>query len=146
MRENMVYQFNSQKKMIEFFSEEMAQYYRTVLELWEALSTDEDVKLKLERRRNSLEPLIIRDSVAERIATILNNPPDREYSKKIIFGIRSKKYISIKCDSDFYNHIAIYMAPDEEINVDFKVMAPKNVEYIIDRTKNTVIKKVYPIN
>ena len=144
MKENIVHSYEDSQLLSYAFATEIAEEFRAQLEYWEAIAVDESVKLLLNNRRLSHECQIVWSNTYGKIYAIMNDKRSSLYAKKLFWFVKNKNVISITWLSGFFDDLLKGSLNADLDDLGISNMVGMNVEYLINKRKLTIVKKVYP--
>lgn len=145
MKADWIYPYSSQDELCKVFANEIADGFRDLLEYWEAIAVDDREKLDIGNIRMGKEPHIVWENAYEKIVTIMTDEKDKTYNKRIFWFIKSSRFLSITWCSGFYDHLLSGTATNiSSEGESMRSMISQNTEYIIDRKKFTIVRRVHP--
>ena len=133
--QKVLFESNSLEELANAFADEACRKYLNHLEFWHSTAVDDKKEYFLWEKKIQSEPQQVREAALNRILWIINNPhKNRRYFKRK-FLFRDYTVISIVPSSGFYNGLL----NGKDISYAFSA----NVEYIINLSDFTLIKKIY---
>lgn len=135
MSEERIFSGNTVEEVAKAFAETVSRNYLRHLQSWQATAMDDLHEYNQWQLRIESEPQEVERNAFEKILKIMKQPQENIefFSKWWIF--RSKDVISITRSSGFYESLL----PGKDVEQTVSV----NVEYLINKRRLTVIKKIY---
>lgn len=135
MSEEKIFSGNTVEEVAQAFAETVSRNYLKDLQFWQATAMDDPHEYNQWQLRIQSEPQEVERNAFDKILKIMKQPQENMefFTKWWIF--RSKDVISITRSSGFYEGLL----PGKDVEQTVSV----NVEYLINKRRLTVIKKIY---
>jgi len=135
MSEEKIFSGNTVEEVAQAFAETVSRNYLRHLEFWQATAVDEPHEFNQWKLKIESEPEEVKRNAFDKILKIMQKPRENKQFFKKWWFFRSEDIISITRSSGFFKDLL----PGEDIEHAVSV----NVEYLIDKNRLTVIKKIY---